>query len=558
MADDAIISGPAANRPISRRLILHSSVALGSGAIVATGALGTTVARAETPVFQHGVASGDPLPDGMILWTRVTVSEQAVPGSGRGEPMQVRWEIAEDADFGTVAAAGTITASAENDHTAKVDVSGLRSGRTYFYRFTAQGQTSPVGRTRTAPALSETPDQLRFAVVSCANWEAGFFAAYRHIAERTDLDAVIHLGDYMYEYPRGEYGGRTGSVRPHEPAHELVTLADYRVRYGQYRTDPDLARLHAAVPFICTWDDHESADNAWSGGASEHDPAVHGSWSQRRAASARAYLDWMPVRGRNDSAPTRIYRRFRFGTLAELAMLDLRSYRDRAVAHGPELPHVDDPARTITGDAQMDWLTAGLRSSPVRWKLVGNSVMIAPLLFPPLDPATAAAFTELMGLPRSGLPVNLDQWDGYTADRQRLFQAITDGNIPDVVFLTGDIHSSWAADLPVDAAYPNGPTAGTEFVVPSVTSSSVGEVLRSPPRTAAVSAEQAVSAANHHLRYVELDSHGYGLLDLAADEARMDWFYAVDVTDRNTGQRHGAAFAVRSGGRVEPRTTPAS
>lgn len=555
--DDPIVSSRTENRPISRRLVLHGSVAL-SGGVVAASAIGSTIARAEPPVFQHGVASGDPLPGAVTLWTRVTVSEQAVPGSGEGEPTQVRWEIAEDADFDTVVATGTITASAETDHTAKVDVSGLGSCREYFYRFTALGQTSPVGRTRTAPAVSDEPNRLRFAVVSCANWEAGFFAAYRHIADRTDLDAVIHLGDYLYEYQRGEYGGRTGSVRPHEPAHELVTLADYRVRYGQYRTDPDLARLHAAVPFICTWDDHESADNAWSGGASEHDPAVQGSWSQRHAASVRAYLDWMPIRERNDGARMRIYRRFRFGTLAELSMLDLRSYRDRAVEHGPELPHVDDPARTITGAAQMDWLTAGLRSSPVRWKLVGNSVMIAPLLFPPLDPATTAAFTELMGLPRSGLPVNLDQWDGYTVDRQRLFQTIADGNITDVVFLTGDVHSSWAADLPVDAADPNGPTAGTEFIVPSVTSSSVGEHLQAPPRTVAVSAEQAVSGVNHHLRYVELDSHGYGLLDLTADEARMGWFYAMDVTDRDTGQRHGATFAVRSGGRAEPRATPPS
>ncbi|WP_084655278.1 alkaline phosphatase D family protein [Nocardia altamirensis] len=510
-------------------------------------------AHAAGAVFQHGVASGDPLPEGVIIWTRVTVSDAATPGSGVGESASVRWEVARDEAFSSVAASGNVSAGAASDHTVKVDVSGLAPGTVYFYRFTALGQTSLVGRTRTAPAISDSPDRLRFGVVSCSNWEAGYFGAYRHLAARTDLDAVVHLGDYIYEYGRGKYGGRNGTVRPHDPANEIITLADYRIRHAQYKTDPDLLNLHARQPFICTWDDHESADNSWSGGAGNHDPATEGSWQDRKAASAKAYLEWMPVRAKGTGGDVQIYRRLRFGTLAELSMLDLRSYRDQEAKPGAR--DADNPARTITGKAQMDWLTAGLASAPVRWKLVGNSVMIAPLLFPPLDPAATAAITGTLGLPQAGTHVNGDQWDGYTADRQRLFRAITDQQVSDVVFLTGDIHSSWAADLPVDAAtYPAGKTAGTEFVVPSVTSSSIGDLLKLP----AAGIAESIKGANHHLRYVELDSHGYGVFEVTPDQTQMDWFYLIDVTDPNSAVRHGTSLAVRSGGRLEPRPSPLS
>nr|WP_280468330.1 alkaline phosphatase D family protein [Nocardia cyriacigeorgica] len=529
------------------------------GAVAAAGAsiAFAAPARAGSPVFRHGVASGDPLPDGVIIWTRVTVADDAAPGSGSGAPATVRWEVAADEDFASITASGSTTATAAADHTVKIDVGGLAPGCVYFYRFTALDQISPIGRTRTAPDLDAAPDRLRFGVVSCANWEAGFFGAYRHLADRADLDAILHLGDYLYEYGRGEYGGRTGSVRPHDPATEIVTLADYRIRHAQYKTDPDLQRLHALVPFICTWDDHESADNSWSGGSSKHDPATQGPWADRKAASARAYLEWMPVRASSSGTDVRIYRRLRFGTLAELSMLDLRSYRDQEVKPGAGWREVDNPARTMTGQAQMEWLTAGLASSTATWKLVGNSVMIAPLVFPPLDPNTTAALTRTMGIPQSGLPANADQWDGYTADRARLYRAITEHGVSDVVFLTGDIHSSWAADLPVNAADPAGPSIGAEFVVPSVTSSSVGEFMQAPPRTATVPVEEAIKGVNRHLRYVELDSHGFGVLDVTAAQTQMDWFYVFDVADPGTGFRHGASFAVRTGGRVEPRPAPA-
>ncbi|MFG3615257.1 alkaline phosphatase D family protein [Nocardia sp. NPDC047654] len=547
--ENAFVSDPSSATRFARRTLLKGSAA----AATATAVAGAGRAQAATPAFRHGVASGDPLPDGVILWTRVTVSDEATPGSGVGDPATVRWEIAADEQFLSIAASGTVTAAAESDHTVKIDVSGLAPNVEYFYRFSALGQTSPVGRTKTAPATADTPDRLRFGVVSCSNWEAGWFGAYRHLAGRTDLDAIVHLGDYIYEYGRGKYGGRNGTVRAHEPANEIVSLTDYRIRHAQYKTDPDLLGLHATLPFICTWDDHESADNSWSGGAHNHDPATEGSWIDRRAASAQAYLEWMPVRASGSGADARIYRRLRFGTLAELSMLDLRSYRDEEAKPGANWREADNPARTITGKAQMEWLIAGLASAPVRWKLVGNSVMIAPLVFPPLEPATTAAITSTLGVPESGPSLNGDQWDGYTADRTRLFRAIIDQQISDVLFLTGDIHSSWAADLPVDAAsYPGGATAGAEFVVPSVTSSSIGDLLR----TNSAPIAESLGAINRHLRYVELDSHGYGVLEVTAEQAQMDWYYLLNVTDPNSGVRYGASFAVRSRGRVEPRPGP--
>ncbi|WP_054811466.1 alkaline phosphatase D family protein [Nocardia arizonensis] len=554
MDENASASDSAPSASLARRAVLKGAAVLTGG----TAALFTAgTGRAAAPAFAHGVASGDPLPNGVIIWTRVTVAPEATPGSGVGAAATVTWEVADDEGFTSIAAAGRVTASADSDHTVKVDVTGLGPASDYYYRFTALDQRSPVGRTRTAPADSDAPERLRLGVVSCSNWEAGYFAAYRHLAAREDLDAIVHLGDYIYEYGRGKYGGMHGPVRGHEPASEIVTLADYRIRHAQYKTDPDLAALHMRHPFICTWDDHESADNSWSGGSSTHDPAVSGAWRDRRAASARAYLEWMPVRANGSGDQVRIYRRLRFGTLAELSMLDLRSYRDREAKAVTGWRVVDDPARTITGKAQMDWLTAGLASSPARWKLVGNSVMIAPLVFPPLEPATTEAITSVMGLPQGGIPANGDQWDGYTADRRTLFATLLDRRIGDVVFLTGDIHSSWAADLPVDAAnYPGGPTVGAEFVVPSVTSASVGELLKAPPRTLAVAVEDSIRGFNGHLRYVELESHGYGVLEVTAAQARMDWFYVLDVEDANTGVRHGASFAVPAGGRVEPRPGP--
>ncbi|AOW94346.1 alkaline phosphatase [Rhodococcus sp. WMMA185] len=531
-------------------------VLAGVGLVAATA--GRASAESAVPGFVHGVASGDPLPDRVIIWTRATPSADALPGSGVGQKILVSWQVAADPAFVNVVRSGVADTGPDTDHTVKVDVTGLRAGTEYFYRFTAFGQTSPTGRTRTAPPADSDVERIRFGDVSCSNWEAGYFASYRHLADRDDLDAIVHLGDYLYEYGRNVFGARNGSVRLHDPEHEIVSLADYRIRHAQYKTDPDLMGLHAKVPFIATWDDHESADNAYVGGADNHDPATEGDWGARKAASMQAYFEWMPVRVGGTVGDAALYRRFRFGNLAELSMLDLRTYRDKQATTGAGWRNIDSSDRSITGRAQMDWLTSGIVTSPAQWKIVGNSVMISPVMLPPLDPRTMGAITDTVGLPDAGIPYNTDQWDGYSADRRRLFDAIAANGVRNTVFLTGDIHTSWACDLPLNAGdYPGAGTVGTELVVPSVTSVNIDDILGVPPRTATVAVEAAIKSINRHIRYVELDSHGYGVFEVNKQGAQMDWFYISDPKDPRATVRHAMSYRVADGtAHAHPVATP--
>ncbi|WP_371619621.1 alkaline phosphatase [Streptomyces sp. NBC_00454] len=481
-------------------------------------------AAAEAPLFLHGVASGDPLPDGILLWTRVTPTAAAVPGSGAGPATAVDWEMAEDKAFSRVVARGSVTTSADSDHTVKADVRGLRPQTAYWYRFTAGATVSPVGRTRTAPAAETTTPGVRFGVVSCANWESGYFSAYRHLAARADLDAVLHLGDYIYEYKTGGYPEAKYVVRQHEPAHEILTLADYRTRHGKYKTDPDLQALHLAHPIIAIWDDHEIANDSWSGGAENHDPATEGDFAARAAAARRAYFEWMPVRTSTEGT---VYRRLRFGTLADLHLLDLRTFRSQQAGIGSG--KVDDPERTITGRTQLDWLKAGLAGSQATWKLVGTSVMISPVAFGALPAHLLEPLAGLLGLPKGGLAINVDQWDGYTDDRRELLGHLTDRNIRNTVFLTGDIHMAWANDVPVTAAtYPWSKSAGVEFVVTSVTSDNIDDMLHVPADTASLVAEAAIKTANRHVKWLDMDAHGYGVLDVTAERSQMDYYVVSD------------------------------
>ncbi len=514
---------------------------------VAVAALPIAQAHAATPVFRHGVASGDPMPDRVILWTRVTPSDAAVPGSGVGPDVAVRWEMSTDPQLSNVVRSGTVTASARGDHTVKVDATGLAPATTYHYRFVVAGQHSPVGRTRTAPADATDVANVRFGVASCANWEAGYFGAYRHLAARTDLDAVVHLGDYLYEYKRGGYPGKFGTVRPHDPANEIVSLQDYRIRHGQYKTDPDLQAAHRNCAWICTWDDHESSNDAWAGGAENHDPATEGDWRARKAASEQAYYEWMPVRVAAGGDGRHLYRRLRFGSLLELSMLDLRTYR----THEPSRlsgRQVDAPDATITGAAQMKWLTNGLVSAPTTWKIVGNPVMISPLVQPILNPETTRALTAMLGVPADGIPLNPDQWDGYPADRKRLLTALRENRVANTVFITGDIHSSWACDVPVDPAnYPGAGTVATELVVSSVTSVNLDDMAKVPEHTAGRAAEAAVIAANPHVRFLDIDAHGFGVLDVAREAATMEYWFVDAKEDPDTGAYLGARYRVAAG-----------
>ncbi|MBU2666843.1 alkaline phosphatase D family protein [Actinoplanes bogorensis] len=513
---------------VDRRTVL---LLAGAGAVAAAAAPSPARAAAAT-VFQHGLASGDPTPGGVLLWTRVT--------TGSTGAADVGWQVAADAGFTSVLQTGTFTTGPERDYTVKVDIAGLAAGTTYWYRFGYAGEWSPVGRTMTAPAPTDAITRLKMGVVSCANWEAGYFSAYRHLAARGDLNLVVHLGDYLYEYGSGEFDAGGKVVRATRPAHETLTLADYRTRHAQYKTDPDLQALHASVPWIITWDDHEVANDMWSGGAENHTPGTEGGFAARVAAARQAYAEWMPVRLAEDG---HIYRRLRYGTLLELSMLDLRTYRSEQ-ASGTA---VDDPGRTITGAAQMSWLLDGLTGSNSAWKLVGNPVMISRLDVGALPAWLLGPLGELIGVPQNGLVLNGDQWDGYNADRGKLVDVLLRNKIKDVVFLTGDIHTSWANELTTKATGTSSPAAA-EFVVPSVTSDNVNDFLgTSPGGPLSLLAGSLIRGTNPHVKWVETDGHGFGVLEVTSARCRMDWYHLADRTKRDSTAKWVQGWSVGRG-----------
>ncbi|WP_018255784.1 alkaline phosphatase D family protein [Salinispora mooreana] len=524
---------------LDRRTLLRIVGASAGTAVLASATLAGP-AGATGSVFRHGVASGDPLPDGILLWTRLTPTEESQPGSGVGPEVTVTWQVAADPDFATLAAQGTVATGPARDHTVKVAVNGLTPATTYWFRFGYADAWSPTGRTMTAPAADADIDRIRLGVVSCSNWEAGYFAAYRHLAERGDLNLVVHLGDYLYEYGTGEFAAGGTVVRSVRPGHETLTLQDYRVRHALYKSDPDLQTLHASVPWAITWDDHEVANDQWSGGAENHTPGAEGSFTDRMAAARQAYAEWMPVRTGADGA---IYRRLRFGRLADLSMLDLRTYRSEQ-ASGLA---VDDPERTITGEAQMAWLKAGLATSDAQWKLVGNPVMISRLDVGALPSWLLGPLGTLLGIPQNGAVLNPDQWDGYNADRNELIDHLLATETRDVVFLTGDVHTSWANELTTQSTGLTNPAAA-EFVVPSVTSDNINDFLGMREGNALSDlASGLIRSTNPHVRWNELDGHGYGVLEVTPQQCRMDWFHLVDRTQSSTGSRFVTGWSVTAG-----------
>ncbi len=549
--------------PSLRRRAVLAGGAGGIGLAALAPALDVPAGAVGSRLFRHGVASGDPMPTRVVIWTRVTPTADATPGSGKGPSVEVRWEVAHDARFTRVVRRGTAVTGPGRDHTVKLDVTGLRPATWYFYRFTAPGGLggghSRVGRTRTAPAERATPSRLRLGVVSCANWQAGYFAAYRGLARRDDLDAVLHLGDYLYEYGAGEYGEGSDNtdVRRHDPTHEIVSLSDYRRRHAQYKTDADLQDLHARYPFVVTWDDHEVTNDQWARGAENHN-AGEGDYLRRRARAHRAYDEWMPARMSSTAAlgdGARLYRRLRWGQLAEISMLDLRSYRSQQVdtttpspAPAPE-EEVSDPDRTIMGQRQLRWLKESLTRKRALWKLIGNPVMIAPVTFAQVPRDLITPINDVTGLlPDDGFPYNVDQWDGYTADRREILDYIADHHVENALFVTGDIHSGWACELPFDVAtYPVSASAGVEFVCSSVTSNNLDDITGSPPRTSSLAVEDVIKENNRHVKYLNFDDHGFSVLDLTARRAQMDWFVLADRSDRRTAITHTASYATRVG-----------
>jgi len=545
---------------LDRRTALKTTAA--TAAAAGAIALGSepSDAAVSNRYFQHGVASGDPLPDRVILWTRLTPTREAEVGSSKGPQATVTWQIAKDRAFTKIVNHGRFVTSKARNHTVKVDAGKLRPGTTYYYRFLYKGVSSRIGRTRTAPAANSLPGRVRFGIVSCANLQAGWFSAYRHLAKRDDIQAVLHLGDYIYEYAPGQYGYGMDNVdiRKHNPAKEMVSLTDYRQRHAQYKRDPDLQDLHAKFPFICTWDDHEVTNDRWKKGAENHN-AGEGDFLARQARAYRAYDEWMPIRLSNTASlgdGTRIFRRLKFGKLAELTMLDLRTYRNEAVksttpSPGPTVdPAVDDPNRTITGRAQMDYLKESLNNRRAQWKLIGNPVMIAPVNYTSVPTDLVGPIADITGmLPKDGAPINTDQWDGYTDDRREVLTHIKNRGVRDTVFLTGDIHSAWACDLPTDpSSYPAVDTSvAVEFVSTSVTSNNLKDITGSEPRTTSLSVEEAIKSTNRHVKYLNFDDHGFSILDITSARAQIDFFIIGDRKDKNAGVSWTTSYKTLAG-----------
>ena len=552
----------------SRRSVLRAGAAtaavVGASTLV-NGAIAKAEAEDVAPaapeghqVFQHGVASGDPMDTSVLLWTRATSHPGDIPGSEQGSEVKLRWEVAADEAFADITASGEATAVPGNDNTVKVDATGLQPDTWYNFRFTVtegeyQGQTSPVGRTRTNPSTGVTPESLGIALTSCANWEAGYFSAYRDMSVNPEVDIIMCVGDYLYEYERGGYTGKSGAIRDHEPPHEIISLADYRRRYGHYRTDPDLQAAHQMKPWMVTWDDHEVANDSYNTGAENHDPETEGDYVARRDAAIQAYLEWLPVRAVPFSQGGKLYRTFNYGDLAEIVMLDLRTYRDQPMEFR-NVGQIDDESRSMLGSEQLNYLHDKWKTSSSTWNLVGNSVMFTPVLIPPLDPETSGAVAELMGLPEEGIPYNLDQWDGFAAERRRLIQMMGDEGLDNIVFLTGDIHSSWACDIPVTAGrYPADGIAAVEIVGTSVNASNIDDIVKLPQRNGiSQTAEQALMAANRHIKWIQFDHHGYCTVKVRPNEILAEWRFVEDKTIPNQPLYTAMNYRVVRGQGISP------
>lgn len=510
--------------------------------------------------FYHGVASGDPTASGVVLWTRVTPPTDT--------DVAVNWRVATDPSLANVVQSGRVRVDRDQDYTVRVEVDGLAPGTTYYYGFQALGANSLTGRTRTAPTAAV--GQLRFAVTSCSNYQQGYFNAYRGVAARADLDAVLHLGDYFYEYGAGVYADSAlvAGDRAHAPLEEAVSLEDYRLRHSLYKLDPDLRAAHQQHPWVTVWDDHETANDSWEGGAENHneflgvDPvsgdslfADEGLWATRKGEAQRAYFEWIPLRRPDPRGESgRIYRRLGYGPLAEITMLDTRlqgrmeqlATKTNAIAGTVAVDTTRwlNPDRTLLGAAQREWLLGGLAASTAQWKVLGNQVMMTQLAFHPLLTGRRAPFT------------NLDAWDGYPAERARLLTAIRDGGIDNVVVTTGDIHTTWASDLPLQPFGGYNPATGAgsvavEFVTPSVSAANLNENLGIPPEDVPenmpTANEIGLRQAYPQLKTVELDEHGYFVLDLTPARAQADWYYVNDIRRADSGERFSRAFFTAAG-----------
>lgn len=533
----------------------RSLLALGSFGLGAASVPGAAALAAATG-FTHSVASGEPSASSAMLWTRY------VPG--RGRPARLRWEVAASPAFTRILAGGSVEVSPDHDWCVKPVATGLPANRWLYYRFVdAAGRRSPTGRTRTLP--DGPTERFGLGIFSCSNLPFGWFNAYAHAAARDDLDLMVHLGDYLYEYERGHYPdpGKALPGRLIDPAGEILHLADYRLRYASYRADPDLQALHRRFPMVAMWDDHESANDSWQGGAENHQPATEGAWDVRKAAATRAYREWMPV-GEAD------YRAYRIGDLADLfrpetrltarsQQLKLDAFLQPALAGGQSLTEAltafrdgpwRDPARTIMGAAQERQLADDLKRSVrdrVRWQLLAQQTVMGEVNLPaeaatwPVAEMSAAARQRLqVGLAASalGLPINLDNWDGYPRARERLLASAAEAGA-NFLILSGDSHNAWAFD------HRSGTTpAGVEFAGQSVTSPGFESSLPF------LKSDRLVAEVRHRnpaLQWANLAERGYLTLTLTPAAATGEWLFLSTIRQRSTALSNRHRLSVRPG-----------
>jgi alkaline phosphatase D len=517
--------------------------------------------------FYHGVASGDPLADRVIIWTRVTPEQdQMINGN---------YVMATDTALKNVVKTGTFSTDNTKDYTVKIDVTGLAANTTYYYAFTALGKRSMVGRTKTTPSVSAAnlTDILKFAVVSCTNYEGGYFSSYGRIAERNDLNAVLFLGDYIYEYETGQYGNPqfNDPNRKNLPSTEIVSKSDYRTRYSLYRLDKNLQRAHQQHPFICIWDDHESANNSYENGAQNHQPATEGDWQTRKNLAREAYYEWIPIRGQANVST--LYRRFSYGNLMDLMMLDTRlEGRQQPPANFDDVDVVTNP-RKMVSTTQFNWLVDNLKNSSARWKMIGNQVVFSDINvgFAVANPRDITAIRTL----ERGFN---DFWKGYPIQRNALIDSLKTLKINNTVFVSGDSHSSWSFDvtkkstnypsatsnyipqaIPYNAATGEGYNETTgegsyavEFCGPSVTSQNFDEILGAAITN---SFNQVINKPiptlenanyNPHLKFADLSNHGYMMLDVRADSTQADYFFVPNVFTNTTTETWGRGVVTRN------------
>ena len=495
------------------------------------------------------MASGDPAPDGVVLWTRASVAV--------GETVSVDWTVATDPELSEVVARGSVAAAPVHDHCVHVTVTGLQPATTYWYGFAVGNDHSAIGRTRTRPAPDAGLSRLRLGVVCCAHFATGWFNAYGRLAER-DVDAVVHLGDYIYEAE----AKRERWTRLHRPRGRCLTLPDYRARHAQYKTDPDLQALHARHPMLAVWDDHELAGNAWWDGAAGHVPRSDGDWPRRRAAALQAYREWMPSGLPDPDDPLRIWRPVRFGTLADLLLLDTRLIGREAPAagHRPVLG-LRRRNRALLGPAQWEWLEtelgsaadgpAGATGAPggavppqgreaTPWKLLASQVVMAPVHLM----AAGGRIGRALGSVGGGLVINPGQWDGYPDERERLLGLLARGDSPALV-LSGDLHSSWVSELAAEDG--RGDPVVAEFTVPAVSAPSFARALAPKVRGARSVLERAIRRANPQVAWVDTAAHGYLVLDVTAERVEGQWWHVERVGRRTEVEHLAATWTVRRG-----------